>query len=188
MCTLGDGCLIRAAFSENFGLSWKPLYRGPWQFVPILMLKDKLVFGMDSGIVKGGIGIYDFPSRRWSFTFLKWLGKDVKFVQMYDLKMLTNNLYIAGSSTPQAIVVSKDARRWHLVHLEEFNEQFNMHVNISEGENFVACSTGKNLITIDKDELKSLCENADPVITDYRLGFFEKLKCLRFDIKHRSLT
>lgn len=38
---------------------------------------------------------------------------------------------------------------------------------------------------MDKDELKSLCETTDPVITDYRLGLNERLVGLGFKIKHR---
>jgi len=188
ICTLGDGCLTRVAFSKDFGLSWKPLYSGPWQFVPILAMKDKLMFGMDSGIAKGGIGSYNFTTNQWNFTFLKWQGKDVKFVQMSDLKLLTNELYIAGLGQPQAIVISKDARRWHLVCAEGFDEQFNMYINIGEGKEFITCSTGKSLLLVAKNELESLCKTTDPVISDYKLGFIEKLKGLEFNIKHRLIT
>ncbi|MCX8161515.1 MAG: hypothetical protein N3E44_00780, partial [Candidatus Bathyarchaeota archaeon] len=58
IATLGDGCLTRIVYSEDFGQSWKPLYKGAWQFIPITPLKDKIVFGMDSGIARGGVGVY----------------------------------------------------------------------------------------------------------------------------------
>lgn len=43
---------------KDLGDSWRPLYNGSWQFVPIVSLEDKIVFGMGSGITKGGLGIY----------------------------------------------------------------------------------------------------------------------------------
>ena len=38
VATLGDGCLTRVAVSEDLGSTWKPLYKGPWQFTPIVPL------------------------------------------------------------------------------------------------------------------------------------------------------
>ncbi|RLC75034.1 MAG: hypothetical protein DRJ03_30905 [Chloroflexi bacterium] len=62
--TLGDGNLIRVAVYNG---KWYSLYRGAWQFVPIVVLKDRIVFGMDSGIVRGGIGIYYKEEKKWEF-------------------------------------------------------------------------------------------------------------------------
>ncbi len=69
--TLGDGNLVRVAVSMDGGKSWHPLYRGPWQFVPIAPLSDRIVFGMDSGIAGGGIGVHYPDEKRWQFIFLK---------------------------------------------------------------------------------------------------------------------
>ena len=186
IATLGDGCLTRATISEDLGSSWKPLYRGPWQFVPTLVLREKLAFGMDSGIARGGIGVYDVDKHRWSFIFLKWRGKDVKFAQMCDLKLLNNCLYIAGLGTPQAIVVSLDMKTWYLAYVEGFDERFNMHVSMSEGKDFVACSTGKSLLLLTKDELKILPQISDPVIVNYR-ACIERMRGLGFNLKHMLL-
>ncbi len=54
------------------------LYKGPWQFVPIVVLKHMVVFGFDSGIARGGIGVFCPEHGRWSFIFLKWVNKSVK--------------------------------------------------------------------------------------------------------------
>jgi len=54
IATFGDGCLTRVLFSEDLGYFWRPLYKGPWQFVLAVPLKNKIIFGMDSGIAKGG--------------------------------------------------------------------------------------------------------------------------------------
>jgi len=191
IATLGDGCLTRVAVSEDLGSSWKPLYRGPWQFVPILtrarVSRDKLVFGMDSGIARGGVGVYDFSNNQWSFIFLKWYDREIRFAQMCDLKLLDNSFYIAGLGTPQAVVVSKDLRTWHPAHIESFYKQFNMHITISNGTGFVVCSTGKTLLLLTKDELEDLMQTTDPIIVNYR-SYIERLIGLGFSLKHRLIT
>ena len=181
--TLGDGCLTRVAVSEDLGSSWRPLYKGPWQFVPIVVSKDKLMFGMDSGIVRGGIGVFDPINHKWSFVFLRWREQDTRFMQMCSLKLLNNGLYIAGLGTPQAVVVSKDIKTWYLVHAEGFDEQFNMHMGISEGEEFIVCSTGKSLLSLRKDEFNSLRLTNKPVIVKYG-AYIERLIGLGFYLKH----
>jgi len=185
--TLGDGCLTRVAISEDLGSSWRPLYRGPWQFVPILVLRDKLVFGMDSGIARGGVGVYNPSNNQWSFIFLKWYGREIRFAQMCDLKLLDNSFYIAGLGAPQAVVVSRDLRTWHPVHIEGFYKQFNMHVTISNGKGFVACSTGKSLLLLTKDEIEDLMQTTDPIIVNYR-SYIERLIGLGFSLKRRLVT
>jgi hypothetical protein len=37
--TLGDGNIVRVAISADCGSSWRPLYKGSWQFAPILVLR-----------------------------------------------------------------------------------------------------------------------------------------------------
>lgn len=36
VATLSDGNLTRVAMSLDHGMSWMVVYRGPWQFVPVL--------------------------------------------------------------------------------------------------------------------------------------------------------
>jgi len=189
--TLGDGNLVRVAVSENEGSSWKPLYKGPWQFFPILVLGDRLVFGMDSGIARGGISVYNFDDRRWSHIFLRWCNSDVKLAQMRDLKLVDNRFFVAGLGTPQAVVVSRDMRHWYLVYIEGFDDRFNMHMEIGEGEDFVACATGKSLVVVGKDELEKMFTVQRLVLTSYRacigrligLGFILKRTLLPFSSK-----
>ena len=189
--TLGDGNLVRVAVSENEGSSWKPLYKGPWQFFPILVLRDRLVFGMDSGIARGGISVYNFDDRRWSHIFLRWCNSDVKLAQMRDLKLVDNRFFVASLGTPQAVVASKDMRHWYLVYIEGFDDRFNMHMEISEGEDFVACATGKSLVVVGKDELEKMFTVQRLVLTSYRacigrligLGFILKRTLLPFSSK-----
>jgi hypothetical protein len=73
IATLGDANVVRAAISQDYGHTWRPLYKGPWQFVPVLVDGNRMVFGFDSGITKGGVGVYDIEYNEWSFVFLKSL-------------------------------------------------------------------------------------------------------------------
>lgn len=181
IATLGDGCIMRVVYSEDLE-TWRPLYRGPWQFVPIVCLEDRLVFGMDSGIVKGGIGIYHPTEGRWEFLFLKWRERRVNSAQMIDLKHLDNGLWIAALGTPQAIVASKDLKTWYTLYVEGFDEQFNHVMGISEGDDFVVCCTGKSILLFNKEELENL--NAEPSMVHYK-AYKERLIGVGFSLKHR---
>ena len=182
IATLGDGCLVRVITSPDLGNSWRPLYSGPWQFVPIVPLEDRIVLGMDSGIARGGLGVY-FPEGGWNFLFLKWVDGTVRFAQMSDLKLLSNGLWLAALGTPQAILASEDLKTWKLVYVEGFDKTFNIHMTISEGTN-VVCSTGENLLLFNKNELKSMALNNQPVIVEYR-AYLDKLKGAAFVLKRR---
>ncbi|KSW10768.1 hypothetical protein CF15_08285 [Pyrodictium occultum] len=164
VATLGDGNLLRVAVSANGGENWRPLYRGPWQFVPIVPLKDTIVFGMDSGIARGGVGIYYPSKKRWRFIFLKWINERVKLAQMSDLKLLSNGLWVAALGTPQAIVVSKDLKTWYPLYVEGFDEHFNHYMQVSVGEDFIACSTGRSLLVFRKDEVYNALNKSEPAM------------------------
>ncbi|MEM3464920.1 MAG: hypothetical protein QW566_00465, partial [Candidatus Jordarchaeales archaeon] len=182
IATLGDGCLTRTIFSEDFGNSWRSLYKGPWQFVPILVLKDEIVFGMDSGIVKGGVGVYYPKEDKWSFIFLKWLNKKVKFAQMNDLKLLDTGVWLAALGAPQAVIASRDLKVWCPVYVEGFSESFSHHISISVEAEVIVCSTGKNLLLFNKDELLS----NEPIMMEYK-AYCDKLKGMRFVLKRKLL-
>jgi len=183
IATLGDGNLIRVIFSENLGRSWKPLYKGPWQFVPIVVLKNKLIFGMDSGIAKGGLGIY-YPSEHyWDFIFLRWYNRNMNiYAQMNDLRVLNNNLWIAGLGSPQAILVSNDKKRWYIAYMEKQITGYSMYVSVSEGQNVVACTTERRLLLFKKSELKSIINKGTLAMVRYK-AYTDRLRGLVFTLK-----
>jgi len=182
IATLGDGCLVRVITSPDLGNSWRPLYRGPWQFVPIVPLEDRIVLGMDSGIARGGVGVY-FPEGLWNFIFLKWVDGTVRFAQMSDLKLLSNGLWLVALGTPQAILASEDLKTWKLVYVESFDKAFNIHMMISEGTDKVVCSTGKSLLLLSKSELENSLKT-QPVMVEYK-AHLDKLRGAAFVLKRR---
>lgn len=184
IATLGDGCLTRVIVSRDLGSSWEALYRGPWQFVPIVPLRDRIVFGMDSGIARGGIGIYYPDEDRWEFVFLRWHDKGVRHVQMNDLKLLSNGLWIAALGMPRAIVVSKDLRTWYELFVEGFDERFNNYMEVGEGRGFVACSTGRSLLLLEERELENSVNKTRPVMLSYK-AYIDRLVGLGFILKRR---
>ncbi|MCX8199474.1 MAG: hypothetical protein N3E36_05555 [Sulfolobales archaeon] len=120
LATLGDGCLTRVVQSKDFGQSWEILYKGAWQFIPILACENKIIFGMDSGIAKGGVGTFYPEDYSWEFKFFKWLNGKSLLAQMCDLKLLNNDLWIAAFGAPQAIAMSKDLCTWYSIHVENY--------------------------------------------------------------------
>ena len=42
IATLGDGNIVRVAISADCRSSWRPLYKRPWQFVPVLVEEDRM--------------------------------------------------------------------------------------------------------------------------------------------------
>ncbi|MEM2704214.1 MAG: hypothetical protein QXR45_13770 [Candidatus Bathyarchaeia archaeon] len=151
IATLGDGCPARVIYSEDFGQSWKPLYKGAWQFIPIVVCEDMAIFGMDSSIVKGGVGILHPEDYRWEFKFFRWLNGRVSLAQICYMKPLNNSLWIVAFGTPQAIAISKDLHTWYLVYVEGYNRSFNFHMSIDETDNTILCSTGDHLIAFNKE-------------------------------------
>lgn len=167
IATLGDGNYVRAICSDNGGLKWKHLFEGSWQFLPIVPLEDKIVFGMDSALCRGGVGILDPVEDSWKFMFLKWVGKDIKFSQMCDLKRLDTGLWLAALGTPQAIVFSKDLKEWYLLHLQGSDKQFNPYMQIAEDRTNVTCCTGRSLLMFEKEDLAKTISDDQPILISY---------------------
>jgi hypothetical protein len=92
---------------EDHGHTWRPLYKGPWQFVPALVNGNKMIFGFDSGITKGGVGVYGVKRNKWSFVLLKSLSH--RRAQFASLKKF-GDYYIGCLGYPTAIVASRDLR------------------------------------------------------------------------------
>ncbi len=182
IATLGDGCINRAVLSKNQGSSWRVFYRGPWQFLPIDVIGDSIVFGMDSGITQGGVGVYNLQRGKWQFIFLRWSNQVRMSIQMAELKRLDNNFWIAALGTPQAIVVSRDLKDWYPLYIASFSKSFNHLMSAQEGRSFVICNTGKNLLLFTKSEVNSALNGTR--ILEETAGYTDRLKGFGFNLKH----
>ncbi|PLJ78177.1 hypothetical protein [Infirmifilum sp. SLHALR2] len=148
--TLGDANLVRAVAIKGGFL--EPAYRGPWQFLPVAVLEDIVVFGFDSGIARGGLGVFSPEEEKWSFIFLKWRGGGVRHAQMNELKAF-KGVWIGALGASSALAVSDRLGEWRLLHLEGLNQVFNNFMSLAVGENFTVASTGEKLIVFNESDV-----------------------------------
>ncbi len=184
--TLGDCNLTRIAISYNLGKDWVPLYNGPWQVVPIVIAKNQIVFGMDSAISPGGVLVWNPQAKKMQVLHGKWLNYNFRFFQMCDLKLLSNGLWVAALGDPQAVLISLNLKSWYMLHLSGFNEQFNYSMKISEGDDFIVCSTGAELIFIEKDKLSKYLLSAQPVFKTCK-AWYPRIIGLGFMLKRKKI-
>ncbi|MGD0494746.1 MAG: hypothetical protein ABSB28_01740 [Candidatus Bathyarchaeia archaeon] len=182
LATLGDGNYIRIASLRDSDCNWRPFYRGAWQVVSITVLKSLVVFGMDSAIAPGGLVLWHPENSRIEVLHLQWRDKRVKYMQMADLKLLKNGIWVAALGSPQAIIASCDLRNWVPMYVKSFDAGFNHSIGISEGKNTVAFTTGNSVIVLKKDYLSTYVTRHKPVIREH-MALFTKLKGIGYDIK-----
>jgi hypothetical protein len=165
--TLGDGNVVRVAVSQDHGSSWKPLYKGPWQFVPVLVDGDRWVLGFDSGIARGGVAVYDVELGDWSFTFLKAMG--YRYAQFTCLTKFAG-YYVGCLGLPTAIIVSRDLKYWYPLYIEGTSTStvgYNHFVNaIVWGERIVGV-TGRELLVFDYSDVERAL-GGEPLLTPYK--------------------
>jgi hypothetical protein len=178
VATLGDGNTIRVAISRDYGCVWEPLYKGPWQFVPVLVNGDKWIFGFDSGIAKGGVGVYDTKRGELSFAFLR--PSSHKNAQFASLKRF-GDCYIGCLGYPTAIVISRDLRHWHLLYLDDSTTKYNRFVDVELWRGKIVAVTGKELLVFELDDIEKVFEER-PFLTPYG-ACLDRLKGLAFTIK-----
>jgi hypothetical protein len=140
VATLGDGNLVRAAVSPDYGRTWRSVYRGPWQFVPVLVEGGRWVFGFDSGIARGGVGVYRPDEGEWDFIFLKSAHRLAQFASLTRL----GGYYVGGLGLPTAIIVSKDMRYWYKLHLSG-GSGYNHFVEVAARGDKIFAATGSEL-------------------------------------------
>lgn len=185
LATLGDGALTRVAFSRDLGKTWKPLFRGPWQFVPAVPIDEGMVFGMDSWLARGGVGVYYFKEDRWEFVFSKWIDRKVRYAQMSDLKRIRKDLWVAALGDPQAVIVTKDLRTWHPLVIESLDGAFSHAMSLDVERDIVVCSTGRSVLLFNEEDLEKALAS-EPVMTEYN-PFWDKFVGYGFTLKHRIL-
>jgi hypothetical protein len=175
--TLGDGNLTRVAMSLDYGRSWRAVYRGPWQFVPVLIEEDKWLFGFDSSIAKGGVAIYYPDSGKWKFVFLKL--KSCPYAQFVELKKF-RDLYIAALGYPSAVIVSNSIDSWHVLY-SNIGNRYDFYTTLDILGNNIYASVGGKLLTFDNDRIRQSSTEV-PDLVRYR-GYVDRLKGTFFTLK-----
>ncbi|WP_054855773.1 hypothetical protein [Vulcanisaeta sp. JCM 16161] len=180
VATLGDANPIRVVYSPDLGRTWRRLYVGPWQFVPFIALGDRLVFGMDSGVARGGVGVYYPNSDRWSFRFLRFVHGRASVVQFSSL-IKVNDLWVAALGSPQVFVASRDLNNWFLLYAEGYSTDYNHHMGVIPAGDSVIGFTGESIVLFNVDELGNYF-NPPPAVITY-LGITDRVKGLGFRVK-----
>jgi len=176
--TLGDGNIARVAISADCGSSWRPLYKGPWQFVPVLVEKDRWVFGFDSGIAKGGVAVYNFDEDEWVFAFLKPDG--YPFAQFTSITRF-NDYYIGCLGYPTAILVSKDLLHWYPLHIDPTSTKYNHFVDATIWRDKVVAATGKGLLIFDSRDVEEALRRK-PFLAPYK-AYLDRVRGVLFMLK-----
>ena len=177
IATLGDGNIVKVAVSSDHGFTWRPVYKGPWQFVPVLVDGDRWVFGFDSGIARGGVGIYDVEDERWHFIFLRLGGHPhAQFASLVRL----GSYYVGGLGSPTAIVVSEDLRYWYPLYVDMSIPGYHFVSVEVWGDNIVA-TTGRELLVFNSDDVKEALRR-EPILTPYG-AYFDRVRGVAYMVK-----
>jgi len=176
--TLGDGNIARVAISADCGSSWRPLYKGPWQFVPLLVERDRWVFGFDSGIAKGGVAIYNFDEDDWVFAFLKPDG--YRFAQFTSITRF-NDYYVGCLGYPTAILVSKDLLHWYPLHIDPTSTKYNHFIDVAIWRDKVVAATGKELLIFDSRDVEEALRRK-PFLAPYK-AYLDRVRGILFMLK-----
>lgn len=160
IATLGDGNVVRIAISKDYGDTWKALSTIPYQCLPIAILEDSIVFGMDSAISRG-IVIWSPSKSQWHQIHLKYVGK-VKMtdaMQSSDLRMLSNGIWIM-STGEGSLLASNDLRNWGFLAFGE-KERFESHMISNESDGIVTVAMTEKTIIVDSKTLKNASQFGD---------------------------
>jgi hypothetical protein len=176
IATLGDGNIVRVAVSESDDKSWKPLYKGPWQFVPVLVEDKRYIFGFDSGIARGGVGVYE--DGRFRFIFLK--PRIGGFAQFTDLRRVSD-VYVGGLGMPTAVVISRDLRTWYPLYVDANSTGYNHFVGVDVLEDRIIASTGSKLLFFGKQDIENAFRQ-EPFLKSYK-ALFDRFKGFGFILK-----
>lgn len=154
LATLGDSNPIKIVKSDDLGETWKPVYSGAFQCLPIAVSKDYVAFGMDSAI-SSGIIVWKPKENRIDSIHLKFDKKlGVKdWLQASDLKLVGDDTWLM-STGKGSLLFSNDLREWDILHLGNKEEDFNSH-NISDARNgLLSVAMGNELVIVKLDDLR----------------------------------
>ncbi len=184
IATLGDRNYVKTAVSTDGGNTWTAAYKGAWQLLPIVVTEKYIVFGMDSGLANGGLVKWYPECEHYDVIHLDWKKSRSGLMQMADLERLSNKVWMAALGKPQAIIASTNLSDWHPFLVQGFDNAFNYHMSLSEGNSIVAFSTGRQIIWINKEDLGKLIEGDEPTI-HRRYALLDRLAGIGYVIKRK---
>ncbi|MGB9828205.1 MAG: hypothetical protein ACPLSM_06775, partial [Thermosphaera sp.] len=155
---------------------WRALYRGPWQFVPVLVDGGRYVFGFDSGIARGGVGVYEDGG--FHFIFLK--PRVGSFAQFTDLRRV-GDVYVGGLGKPTAVVISRDLRTWYPLYFNTSSTVYNRFVYVDVLEDRIVASTGSKLLFFSKQDVENAFRQ-EPFLRSYK-ALFDRVRGFGFVLK-----
>ncbi|NAZ12548.1 MAG: hypothetical protein GU359_00145 [Desulfurococcales archaeon] len=176
--TLGDGNIVRVAFSDDCGSSRRPLYKGPWQFVPVFIERDRWIFGFDSGIARGGAAIYYPEKNIWRFIFLKAEGYAHA---QFTLITKFGDYYIGGLGYPTSIIVSKDLYYWYTLHIDNSISSYNYFVYATIWRDKLIASTGRELLIFNYKDVEEALKRK-PFLYPYK-AYTDRVRGLIYILK-----
>ena len=176
--TLGDGNIVRVAFSDDCGSSWRPLYKGPWQFVPVFIERDRWIFGFDSGIARGGVAIYYPEKNIWRFIFLKPDGyARAQFTSITRF----GDYYVGSLGCPTSIIVSKDLFYWYTIHIDNSISNYNHFVDATIWRDKLIASTGWELLIFNYKDVEETFKRK-PFLSPYK-AYIDRVRGLIYILK-----
>jgi len=98
------------------------------------------VFGFDSGIAWGDVGVYRPDEGKRDFIFLKFAYRSAQLASLARL----GGYYVDGLGLPTAVIVSRDLRYWYKLHLGG-TTGYNHFVNVAAQGDRVFAATGSEL-------------------------------------------
>jgi hypothetical protein len=178
IATLGDGNIVRVAISTDCRPSWRPLYKGPWQFVPVLVEEDKWVLGFDSGTARGGVAVYNVDENVWRFIFLKANGyQHTQFTSITKF----GNYYIGCLGYPTVILVSKDLYYWYPLYIDPTSINYDHFVDAAVWRDKIVAVTGKELLMFDSRDVEEAFRRK-PFLAPYK-AYLDRVKGALYVLK-----
>jgi hypothetical protein len=181
IATLGDGNLVKISVSYDDGETWKPLYTWAYQCLSIAVLKDCVVFGMDSAI-SCGIIIWRPSEDNWDTIHLKYADKthSKDTMQSADLKQLSDGTWIMTTGSG-SILSSDDLRNWRILHYGE-KALFESHMISNECNGVAAVAMGYSVAIMDTKALRTTRQGVD---VKQCSALFSRSRALGYVVKRR---